>query len=209
VFCYNKFTALLFILVANPIISLGAAIYCSFSSNEQVAQEQSQPHKSAHAQASRSKALSVAALYRQLLLFPDHWFAIWRHNCLLMGYHALVSGSSSYRMEAKGTFLLEGQRMGLPVSPFYSEAKVFVKHVSIEGGQCLLCGSSLLMYAAALSNINSRSRLHCQHALQVIRQVGAVSNVVSKHVSRLFLRASFYQLLQPKQAASESPVSHQ
>lgn len=134
-FCYSRFTALLFILVANPIISLGAAVYCRFSSNAQVAQQQGQPHNPASGpQDAGSKALSVAALYRQLLLFPDHWFAIWRHNCLLVGYHALVTGSSSYRMEAKGTFLLEGQRMGLPVSPFYNDPKVFVKHVSIEGG---------------------------------------------------------------------------
>lgn len=120
-FCYNKATALFFIIVINPVISLAATIYCHYTD---------QPTDDA----STSQHASIAARYRQLLLFPDHWFAIWRHNCMLVGYHALVTGSSSYAMEAKGTFLLAGQRLGLPVSPFYSDATVFVKHVSIEGG---------------------------------------------------------------------------
>ena len=37
-------------------------------------------------------------------------------------------------MEDKGTFLLEGERLGLPVSPFIKAPMVFVKHRSIEGG---------------------------------------------------------------------------
>jgi hypothetical protein len=51
-----------------------------------------------------------------------------------MGCHALATGSASYSLEDKGTFLLQGQRLGLPVSPFFQHAKVFVKHKSIEGG---------------------------------------------------------------------------
>lgn len=121
VFCYSKATALFFILVVNPLISLAAAVYLACHKPGDGAQQQQQ-------------AASVAATYRRLLLFPDHWFAVWRHNCMLVGYHALLTGSSSYEMESKGTWLLEGQRLGLPVSPFYSEGAVFVKHVSIEGG---------------------------------------------------------------------------
>jgi hypothetical protein len=124
VFCYSKATALFFILVVNPLISLAAAVYLACHKQGDGAQQQQQP-------------ASVAATYRRLLLFPDHWFAIWRHNCMLVGYHALLTGSSSsssYAMESKGTWLLEGQRLGLPVSPFYSDGTVFVKHVSIEGG---------------------------------------------------------------------------
>lgn len=131
VFCYSKATALLFILVINPAISLAAAVYCVCS--QWLEHLQMNQHNQDDSNTS-TQPCDVATMYRQLLLFPNHWFAIWRHSCLLVGYHALVSGSSSYRMEAKGTFLLEGQRLGLPVSPFYSDARVFVKHISIEGG---------------------------------------------------------------------------
>lgn len=122
IFCYSKATALFFILVVNPLISLVAAVYLACHSPGDGAQQQQQ------------QPASIAATYRRLLLFPDHWFAIWRHNCMLVGYHALLTGSSSYAMESKGTWLLEGRRLGLPVSPFYSDGAVFVKHVSIEGG---------------------------------------------------------------------------
>jgi hypothetical protein len=133
VFCHSKLTALLFILVVNPIISLAAAIYsCYFSQQDHL--QQQQQTQSAGSTTHSSQPASIASTYRQFLLFPSHWFAIWRHNCLLVGYHALVTGSSSYQMEGKGTFLLEGQRLGLPVSPFYSDGTVFVKHVSVEGG---------------------------------------------------------------------------
>lgn len=134
IFCYSKLTALLFILVVNPAISLAAAVYMSLGSWWQHVR---QPAASTDSSTSIPPS-SVAANYRQLLLYPRHWFAIWRHNCMLVGYHALVTGSSSsssqYAMEAKGTFLLQGQRLGLPVSPFYSEGTVFVKHTRIEGG---------------------------------------------------------------------------
>jgi hypothetical protein len=147
VFCYSKFTALLFIMVVNPAITLVAAVYCSLSSWWQQARHPASSQDSTTSStststssttsSSSSQPLDVAAQYRQLLLYPNHWFAIWRHNCMLVGYHALVTGSSSssqYAMEAKGTFLLQGQRLGLPVTPFYSEGTVFVKHTRIEGG---------------------------------------------------------------------------
>lgn len=139
VLCYSKFTALLFIMVVNPAITLVAAVYCSLSSWWQQARHpaSSQDSTTSTTSSSSSQPLDVAAQYRQLLLYPNHWFAIWRHNCMLVGYHALVTGSSSssqYAMEAKGTFLLQGQRLGLPVSPFYNEGTVFVKHTRIEGG---------------------------------------------------------------------------
>lgn len=139
VFCCNKATALAFILFVNPLVSLAAAVYCTAAQwlqhfCEQLQQIAEGPPANQTSSSSSSRPASVAATYRQLLLFPDTWFAIWRHSCFLVGYHALVTGSSSYRMEAKGTFLLEGQRLGLPVSPFFTEAAVFVKHVSIEGG---------------------------------------------------------------------------
>lgn len=44
-----------------------------------------------------------------------------------------------------GTFLLEADRLGLAVSPFFREATVFVKHKSIEGGM----GIHVFRWAAA------------------------------------------------------------
>eukprot|EP00775_Hariotina_reticulata_P012744 gene12744-12873_t len=68
-------------------------------------------------------------------LHVQHWFAIWRHNCLLMGWHELLTNSSGYRLEDKGTFLLDGAQLGLPVSPFFEDTPaMFIKHKSIEGG---------------------------------------------------------------------------
>jgi hypothetical protein len=124
-FCYNRATALLFVLLVNPVACLGAACYlCLFRLSP----------SSPGSDSSSSGNAGLIDMYRQLLLAPQHWFAIWRHNCVLMGCHALVTASASYSLEDKGTFLLQGQRLGLPVSPFYQHATVFVKHKSIEGG---------------------------------------------------------------------------
>ncbi|WIA09938.1 hypothetical protein OEZ85_010151 [Tetradesmus obliquus] len=123
VFCYSRATALLFVLLVNPVACLAAACYLRLARLSP-----SSPGSSS------SRPVGLADTYRQLLLAPQHWFAIWRHNCVLMGCHALATGSSSYSLEDKGAFLLQGQRLGLPVSPFYQAATVFVKHKSVEGG---------------------------------------------------------------------------
>lgn len=64
VFCVSRGAALFFLLVLNPLLSLVAACYMARSSGG---------------------STSVADAYWELLLAPRHWFAIWRHNCLLMG----------------------------------------------------------------------------------------------------------------------------
>ncbi len=77
------------------------------------------------------------------------------------GYHELVTGSSSYQLEDKGTFLLEGDRLGLPVSPFFRDAAVFVKHKSIEGGmgihvyRWVLCGGGNRPGSKSQGQVNS------------------------------------------------------
>jgi hypothetical protein len=126
VFCYSRATALLFLLLVNPVACLAAAAYLVLF--------RLSPSSPGSDSSSSGRPAGLAEAYQQLLLAPQHWFAIWRHNCVLMGYHALVTGSSSYSLEDKGTFLLQGQRLGLPVSPFYQHGTVFVKHKSVEGG---------------------------------------------------------------------------
>jgi hypothetical protein len=115
------------VLLVNPVACLGAACYLSLF-------RLSPSSPGSDSSSSRRGPAGLTETYRQLLLAPQHWFAIWRHNCVLMGCHALATASASYSLEDKGTFLLQGQRLGLPVSPFYQHAKVFVKHKSIEGG---------------------------------------------------------------------------
>jgi hypothetical protein len=127
VFCSSKLAYVAFLVVVNPLASLAAAVHTTLAQRLQQQQQQQEQGQCA--------VEPVAAAYRRLLLEPQHWFAIWRHNCLLVSAHALVSGSSSYALEAKGAFLAEGQRLGLPVTPHYSDAAaVFVKHVAVEGG---------------------------------------------------------------------------
>jgi len=130
---------LLFILLVNPVISLLAAIQTMLCRARINKSNSNNSHNSSIGSTSseddHSYPSSLAAAFRELLLEPQHWFAIWRHNCLLMGWHELLTRSSSYRLEDKGTFLLDGAQLGLPVSPFYEETPVlFVKHKSVEGG---------------------------------------------------------------------------
>ncbi len=102
-------------LFINPLVSLAAAIYStSYLSRHQG---------------------SIATAYRELLLQPRHWFAIWRLNCVLVAAHAHHTNAvGGYLMEDKAAFLVAGEKLGLPVSPFERERALVVKHKSIEGG---------------------------------------------------------------------------
>ncbi|KAF8069621.1 SAP9 [Scenedesmus sp. PABB004] len=171
VFAANRAALLLFLVVLNPLACLAAAAYLTLRGLPPSAAEQQQQAE-AEQQQVPPRAPGLAATYAELLLEPRHWFAVWRHNCLLSGYHALITRSSSYALEDKvghagrrvpaastplrarrgehaaaggarepaprrvqGTFLLEGDRLGLPVSPFLRDAScVYVKHKAIEGG---------------------------------------------------------------------------
>ncbi|KIZ05932.1 hypothetical protein MNEG_2024 [Monoraphidium neglectum] len=118
-FCASWWLALLFMLVVNPIACLLGAVYAAEGGS-----------------ARGSWLGKVAGRYRGLLLAPSHWFATWRLNCVLVAWHAAVGGSArDYALEDKAPFLLEADRLGLPVAPFVKAPRVFVKHRSIEGGQ--------------------------------------------------------------------------
>lgn len=68
------------------------------------------------------------------LLSPPDWFCLWRLNCVLASYHALVVGEEGYEMEDKLTFLEACEREGLPASPWLKLPKLICKHRNEEGG---------------------------------------------------------------------------
>lgn len=51
-----------------------------------------------------SRGPGTAALLREQLLSPTHWFALWRLNCALVAWHARVAGARArpqYALEDK------------------------------------------------------------------------------------------------------------
>jgi len=78
---------------------------------------------------------SISKEYAIRLLAPDDWFQYWRLNCNIVGLHALLNDMpKGYEMENKWTFLEEGSKIGVPVSPFLTTPGVVVKHRNEEGG---------------------------------------------------------------------------
>ena len=78
---------------------------------------------------------SISEEYAIRLLAPDDWFSYWRLNCRVAGLHALLNGvPAGYTMENKWTFLEEGNKRGVPVSPYLDCPAVVVKHRNEEGG---------------------------------------------------------------------------
>jgi hypothetical protein len=78
---------------------------------------------------------SISKEYAIRLLAPDDWFSYWRLNCNVVGLHALLNDMpEGYEMENKWTFLEEGAKIGVPVSPFLKTPGIVVKHRNEEGG---------------------------------------------------------------------------
>ncbi len=154
-FCTSRWLALLFLLLVNPVACLAGAAYLaaagapasSFPPDEDdvtSAAALSATKRGAGGQyagggssgSGASGAARAAALYRELLLAPSHWLGTWRLNCVLVAWHAAAGGAPrDYALEDKALFLLEADRLGLPVAPFVKAPRVFVKHRSVEGGQ--------------------------------------------------------------------------
>lgn len=77
----------------------------------------------------------ISKEYSTRLLAPNDWFTYWRLNCSIAAMHALLNKNpSGYDMENKWTFLEEGDKRGVPVSPFLSTPGIVVKHRNEEGG---------------------------------------------------------------------------
>lgn len=108
----SRITALGFLLVTYPQIALMASLHKWFRTGTSIVEE-----------------------YKTRLLAPDDWFNYWRLNCNVVGLHALLNDMpEDYEMENKWTFLEEGEKRGVPVSPFLKTEAIVVKHRNEEGG---------------------------------------------------------------------------
>jgi len=111
---FNRVVGLGFLLSAYPTISLVASVHRWFMSKFQS---------------------SISGEFATRLLAPDDWFSYWRLNCTVVGLHALLNDSPvDYEMENKWTFLKEGAKRGVPISPFLDTPGIVVKHKNEEGG---------------------------------------------------------------------------
>ena len=79
---------------------------------------------------------SLSDEYATRLLNPDDWWSYWRLNCNVVGLHSLLNNMpKGYDMENKWTFLQEGDKLGVPVSPYMkTPTAIVVKHRNEEGG---------------------------------------------------------------------------
>lgn len=114
VFARHKLLALFLVLFLNPIICLIAAFH--------------------HVR--EQKTNDAAGEYSIRLLAPNDWFSLWRLNCRIAALHSLVHHNPpGYEMENKWTFLVEGKKRGVPISPFLTAPSgIVVKHKNEEGG---------------------------------------------------------------------------
>uniref|UniRef100_A0A7S4MEK1 Alpha-L-glutamate ligase-related protein ATP-grasp domain-containing protein n=1 Tax=Odontella aurita TaxID=265563 RepID=A0A7S4MEK1_9STRA len=114
IFVRNKLLALGFTLTANPAICLVASFHQWFKTRF---------------------SSSISGEYAARLLAPDDWFSYWRLNCRVAGLHALLNDvPPGYDMENKWTFLVDGEKQGVPVSPYMKTPGIVVKHRNEEGG---------------------------------------------------------------------------
>lgn len=117
----NRFVALGFLTTVYPAVSLVASVHeCWIRKRDKNA---------------AAAAKSISDEYATRLLAPDDWFSYWRLNCIVAGLHAALNDNPiDYEMENKWTFLEEGAKRGVPVSPFLSTPGIVVKHRNEEGG---------------------------------------------------------------------------
>eukprot|EP00934_Nitzschia_sp_Nitz4_P000818 Nitzschia sp. Nitz4//scaffold6_size259037//217602//219005//NITZ4_001116-RA/size259037-augustus-gene-0.306-mRNA-1//1//CDS//3329557019//818//frame0 len=111
----TRLGALGFLLTAYPAVSFVSSFHRWFMSKFQT---------------------SLADEFATRLLAPDDWFSYWRLNCIVVGMHALLNDMpKGYEMENKWTFLEQGSKLGVPVSPYLKTPRsIVVKHRNEEGG---------------------------------------------------------------------------
>jgi len=110
--CLTKFSALIFVLFAYPIVAFIAAVY------------------SWHLGTSDT----IEQAFCEQLLTPNDWFSLWRLNCRLASYHAALTKAPGYRQEDKFTFLETGESLGVAVSPTMKVHSIVAKDRNEEGG---------------------------------------------------------------------------
>lgn len=79
---------------------------------------------------------SISDEYATRLLTPNDWFNYWRLNSRIAAFHSYITHPNSvrgYSMENKWTFLQEGTKLDVPVSPYLSNPGIVVKHRNEEG----------------------------------------------------------------------------
>mmetsp|Transcript_32642 Transcript_32642/g.75136 ORF Transcript_32642/g.75136 Transcript_32642/m.75136 type:complete len:434 (-) Transcript_32642:395-1696(-) len=114
IFVCNRYVALFFILLVYPLVSFIAA---------------------AHLLLKKKSFTDFADEYSTRILTPNDWFSFWRLNCRVVALHAFLNhGPVGYEMENKWTFLEEGDKRDVPVSPFLTCSGIVVKHKNEEGG---------------------------------------------------------------------------
>jgi hypothetical protein len=120
IFCRFKLAAMVLVFILNPLICFIAAI-----------------NKANKAKYENIK-LYLSAVFRfyiQHLLHPDDWFSLWSLNCRLTSLHSLTTNAPGFKQEDKWTFLIDGERLGVPVTPFDRTMEALVvKNKNIEGG---------------------------------------------------------------------------
>lgn len=115
IFCYSWWVCLWFVAFMNPLI-------CFFGALNKV-------------RIGKGEGKGLWELYEGHLLHPQDWFSYWRLNCRLASLHSLVLEPSGYILEDKWTFLREGAKVGVPVSPFMEEpVDLVIKNKNQEGG---------------------------------------------------------------------------
>lgn len=113
-FARSRLTALGFLLTAYPAISFVSSLHKWIKSRFES---------------------SISKEYATRLLAPDDWFSYWRLNCNIVGLHSLLNDMpEGYQMENKWTFLQEGSKRKVPVSPYLDTPGIVVKHRNEEGG---------------------------------------------------------------------------
>ena len=111
VLCYSRVVAAAFLAVGYPLLCAAGALV--------------------------KRCLDGAAFgaaFASQLLEPEDWFALWRLNCVLASYHALLAGEDGYEMEDKLTFLEACDAAGIASSPWLRMPKIVCKHRNEEGG---------------------------------------------------------------------------
>jgi hypothetical protein len=111
-FVRSKWLALAFVTTATPVVSFMAALHHWWRTGESISKE-----------------------YATRLLAPNDWFSYWRLNCNVVGLHSyLWHFPRGYQSENKWNFLVQGEQLGVPVSPYLKTPAIVVKHRNEEGG---------------------------------------------------------------------------
>lgn len=116
-FCVAKPLAYLFFVFLYPVVALLGAVNVARTAPK-----------------AQGKYAALTAAFREHLLTPEDWFNFWRLNSRIAAYHELLTHSPGYAQEDKWTFLVDGDRLGVPVSPVLKTASIVVKNKNEEGG---------------------------------------------------------------------------